>query len=302
MQEICNQLEYGVGIDDIDLDYDPFSDQIENLDHSYRLIGHAYMYLETAYYLAPIEDDMMAIINDQGGIKGTLNVSLSLLSDNLVLDEYENLKDLLGKELNISIKINQALQIPENFSTNVFCQYTMAGCNNETFKTEMVSYTTSPEFNYSKTHKVQITTDLSDEFLNRALIISVYGDITKERKEKELQKIQEIVNKSITINPGIKLRELGFTEEELLNDVSFDNVVVVQESFPRSLDLNDPNVSALKSELSVKEREIKKIEEDLSKMEKEFDKQIQKRLKKIEKQEKIQPSNPEKKSRACMVF
>jgi hypothetical protein len=37
-------------------------------------------------------------------------------------------------------------------------------------------------------------------------------------------------------------------------------------------------------------------------MEKEFDKQIQKRLKKIEKQEKIQPSNPEKKVEHAWFF
>jgi hypothetical protein len=122
------------------------------------------------------------------------------------------------------------------------------------FLIQQVLSSTTPKLTKSRSQLICRTS-----FLNRALIISVYGDITKERKEKELQKIQEIVNKSITINPGIKLRELGFTEEELLNDVSFDNVVVVQESFPRSLDLNDPNVSALKSELSVKEREIKKL-------------------------------------------
>ena len=287
MQEICNQIEYGVNINDIDLDYDPFSDNIDSLSDSYHLIGHAYMYLDTSYYLANIEDDIMAIINDQGAIKGTLNVSLTPRIEGIILEEYDNLRDLIGKELMIRVVINSASNLPQNYSTNVFCQYTMNAFNDEIFKTDKIIETNKdPIFNYGKTHKIMITNDVAEEFLSRALIISVYGDLTKERKQRELLKIKEVSNvMSISIVPGMKLKGLDFTDEELLGDMN-------------SLQLNSPtidnnrtvyNTSAMsyatddkfKNEVSNKEKEIKKIEEEIKIKEKEDEKEINKRLKEI---------------------
>ena len=312
MQDICNQLEYGADLNDIGLEYDPFSDNIDSLSDSFHLIGHAYMYLETSYYLAPIEDDMMAIINDQGAIKGTLNIALTPNIEGVILEEYENLRELIGKELVIKININSASNLPQNYSTNVFCQYTLNAFNDEIYKTPILNETnTDPIFKYENAHKFIITNDISEEFLNRALIISVYGDITKERKEQELRKIKESSNMlSISIIPGMKLKELEYADEELLGDIPTINLFPnkgenssINISNADSLSKIDKNV---KKEVSNKDKEIKKIEEEFKKKEKEIEKEINNRLKEIEKREKQLNENPNagppRKSACCVTF
>ena len=305
MQDICNQLEYGATIEDIGLNYDPFSDNSESFAHTYHLIGHAYLYLDTAYYLDSIEDEALAIINDQGGIKGTVSAAISLAIDGVVLDEYENMKDLIGKELKITIKIFEATKIPQAFCTDCFCQYTMEALNNEVFKTDSIAETNiNPIFNYSKTHTSMITNDVTEEFLSRALIISVYGDMTRDRKAAEMMKIVQNSNvKSITMGHAYKYKDLDYDEDELFAEISEIPRIQVVPPLDESTIANDKSV--YKKQMSIKDKELAKLEEEIKRKAKEDEKEIQKRLKNIEKKElEISQNNGEvpRKSACCITF
>jgi kinesin family member 13 len=310
MQDICNQLEYGANIEDIDLDYDPFSDQADSLSSSYHLIGHAYVYLEAAYYLSVIEDDQVAIINDQGQIMGTLNISLNPLVEGVIMEEFESLRDLVSKELTFTVQILQANSLPPNFSTNVFCQYTMSALNEEVFKTEMLEETNAnPKFGYFKAHRFIVTGEVADEFLSRALTISVYGDITRERKEKELRKLMEHSKTNITLIPGVKIG-MELTEEDIEEELmglskgqektGFLNVSQgVNESHTMML---DATTDTLRAELKNREKELRAVEEEYKRKERDAEKQIQKRIKEIEKREQAGNNPPQRGSSCCLTF
>lgn len=306
MQEICNQLEYGASIDDIGLDYDPFSDNSESFTHTSHLIGNAYMYLESAYYLDSIEDNELAIINDQGSIKGNLSVYIGLSVDGVVLEEYENLRELLGKELRFTVKIKGAYNLPETFSTDTFCQYTMESLNNEIFKTQNILETDpNPLFDYVKIHTIAINSDVTEEFLNRSIIFNIYGDMTRERKEKELLKIKENSNlKGITLGHGMKYKDMDmtdellngslnlFSEESKVPEIKVTNILPQKKIIPENF----------KKEFSAKDKEIARAEEELKQKLKADEKEIAKRLKAIEKRENQLNKSPQAKSSACVTF
>ena len=310
MQDICNQLEMGANINDV-LDYDPFMEALNSETFSYHLLGHSYVYLENAYYLSPIDDDQIAIINDSGHIKGALNISIHPSMDGQPLEEYESLKDIIGKEVNVSISINSAAGIPENYSTNVYCQYTMLAFNNEVFKTDPAEGTsTKPVFNYFKIHKCFINSEVAEEFLSRALIISVFGDITKEKKAKELKKYQD-TTKSISMAPGIKL-DYHLNDDEYLEDSGFlnDSQVFRDQSIHINVGPLDNQSSTInlegyseKEKLKIIEKEIRALEEEQKRKERDLDKDIERRLKNVEKVEKrINEGKPAARSQCCEVF
>lgn len=308
MQDICNQLELGANINDI-LDYDPFIENINSDTFSYHLIGHAYIYLENAYYLSPIEDDQIAIINDSGQIKGTLNVSLNPSLEGSILEEFESLKDLIGKELTLSITINSASGIPENYSTNIYCQYSMLALNNEVFKTEPIEGTnTSPVFNYFKVHKFFINSEVAEEFLNRALTVSVFGDITKEKKTREMKKFQNTIKNS-SMMPGMVL-------DYHLNDDDLEDSGFLNDSaaFKDSIHINVGNLGnqssvtnlegySEKEKLKILDSEIKSLEEEQKRKDRELERDIERRMKNVEKEEKrMSEGKPPSRSQCCQVF
>jgi pSer/pThr/pTyr-binding forkhead associated (FHA) protein len=315
MQDICNQLQFGADINDI-LDYDPFTEQVNQDTFSYHLIGHAYVYLENAYYLSLIEDDQISIINDKGGIKGTLSVTISPYSDQIMLEEFESMKDMIGKDFSLALSIHSATGLPSNYSTNVYCQYSMQAFGNEFYKTEPYDGTeTSPSFNYYKVHKFLINPEVAEEFLTRALIISIYGDITKEKKASEIKKLKETSKTNYSVMPGmINLRD-NIDEDEsfdatlMLNDPKYDIKIngVPNEppsfSSEKQLTLVIPkNDNEMKNVLKNADKRIRDLEEEQKRKEREFEKEYQKRLKNIERAEKnVSEGKAPNKSSCCQV-
>jgi kinesin family member 13 len=300
MQEICNQLDFGGDPNDIIMDYDPFSDNIDNFTHTYHLIGQAYCYMDTLYYLTSLEEDSMAIIDDHGANKGALKVSLIPEIQGVKLEEFESLKDLLGKELTFTIKIFEAAGIPENFCTKVFCKYTLVNLNNEEFKTLPVEETTTnPKFNYVKSHKIIITPEAADEYLNRALTISVFGDLSESTKERELKKLKENVNsslsKSITSKRLTKVKDSGLSIISVEKDSETANVL------PSILQVDNSSIDQLKYELDIKEQQLQRIKAEQLKKEMEYSRKI-KELEEREKKLGIEKPVPNRKSACCITF
>lgn len=312
MQDICSQIEMGANLNDV-LDYDPFTEQINQDTFSYHLIGHAYVYLENAYYLTNIEDDQMSIINEKGGIKGTLSVTLTPYSDAAFLEEFESMKDMIGKEYSISLSIHSASNLPPNYSTNVYCSYSMQSLSNEVFKTDSYEGTDlNPTFNYYKVHKFLINSEAAEEFLSRALIISVYGDLSKEKKAAEIKKYKESSKKSVSMLPGMKFRyDLDDEDESFdatlnLNDATFNVRVNGAPNEPATFDMEQKsstrpanNETEIKNQIKTAQKQIRDYEEEQRKKERELEKEIERRLKNVERAEKLVNEGKDPRTSSC---
>jgi len=284
---------------DIDLEYDPFTENVENLTNTYHLIGHAYCYTDTVYHLQPLEEDTMAIIDDHGTNQGALKVSLLISIEGLDLESFDTLKDLLGKELSLNIKVHEAIGIPENFSSKTFCSYSLAGLNNEEFKTPVFEETTTnPKFNYSVVHKLPISREVADDFLNRALTVSVYGDMSTVKKEREMGKLKASA-KGFSQSFNVKVKN----NKDL--DMFSHSALIPEESHSAylgpSIIMNPMSADSdsLRVELEMKEQQLQKIKAEQLKKEMEYSKRI-KELEDRERELNIAPKN--RGSSCCTTF
>ena len=180
MREVCNQLAYGVDPEELNLSYDPFLDQIDQSQRTYQLIGNAYVFLEVLFYYMAIDEDLFPIIDDHGKHQGHLKLSITPSIEN-VNDEPESLKDFTGRSLDLLLCIPQAQGIPSNYSTNVYCEYNLL--NSGSCRTlACLEKTTSPSFHYKLSHNFFVTPELTELIMSHTLVISVYGDISEDRK------------------------------------------------------------------------------------------------------------------------
>ena len=291
MQEICNQLSMGASPEDIDVGYDPFADKIENIEETYQLIGHSYIYLDVVYYLMGVDEDYIPIIDDRGSKKGSLRVALKTEVKGMNLEDYDNLKELLNKNLDITLKIVEAVDIPENYSTNMYCAYNLTMCSQEEFTTEKcMETTTNPQFNYTKVHSVAVTPEVAEDFLNHALAISVFGDITQEKKQEEINKLKHASTTNYAMaQANIKANmDLSDIEEEEDQDNS-----PLRKSTTKG-------VTELKSKLEQKEELIQKLKAEQLQKEEEYNR----KMREIEeKEKKLQNVAVAKRgSCACIIF
>ena len=189
MREICNQLSYGLEIQDIDLGYDPFNDQIDNSQSTHQLIGNCYVYLEILFYVLGVDEDLIPIIDDHGKNQGSLRLSISPLISGQ-FEDYDSLREIIGRNIEIQLNIVEALGIPENLCNKVYCEYSLV--NTSPFRTDISQgNTTCPKFNYSHTHNFLITDDFIENIISHALTISVYGDITEEKRNQGISKLRD---------------------------------------------------------------------------------------------------------------
>jgi hypothetical protein len=324
MQEIFNQLGYGIDPSEIDIGYDPFGDNVEESMNTVQVIGHCYIYLDIIYYLMKLDEDMFPIIDDRGQSKGSLKIEIVPSIEPFNLEEYDNMKDIEGKELDLHVRIIEAIDIPEHLSTGVHCEYKLLDGDGP-FKTEKIADTsTNPKFLYSKHHKMTITTPLAEEFLKHALTFSVYGDITEEKRQKEIMKLQENIDKNLrppnstfkhtmSILPDISVAEMTPDQENRRFSVvqsdnklrpalsnAFDSRLIdtpmSQFDFPLDFD-------AKKSEIEEREKMLQRLAAEQQRKEEE----LRKRMEEIEAREKMMKDKVEapvvkRGSCACSIF
>ena len=86
-----------------------------------------------------------------------------------------------GKVLDIQIIIESAKGLERNVVEEVVCKYKWIDEMNEEFETQVItSKSTSPIFNYDKTHKLRVSTYVISHIWDGALIFEVYGKGSKE--------------------------------------------------------------------------------------------------------------------------
>ena len=192
MREVCNQINYGLEPEDINIGYDPFGDELDKMGPTHQLIGNCYVYLEVIFYMLSVDEDTIPIIDDHGQHRGALRLSLvpSIQGD---YEELDSLKEAIGRVLEVKINLVEALAIPENLSTNVYCEYNLL--NSGVFRTVTSQHCTiNPRLDYTQIHNFAVTEALIGGIVSHSLTISVYGDITEEKRLKGLSRLRDHAN------------------------------------------------------------------------------------------------------------
>lgn len=103
----------------------------------------------------------------------------------MIPDEQE---ELLEKRLDFIVQIDSALELPDDFCRDVFCQYTFF-LDDEKYKTQKAKgKNQNPEFNYSNHHTVNCVTNLLlDHLKNDCLTIELFG-YPETKKDNQFEK------------------------------------------------------------------------------------------------------------------
>uniref|UniRef100_A0A7S3RZK1 C2 domain-containing protein n=1 Tax=Strombidinopsis acuminata TaxID=141414 RepID=A0A7S3RZK1_9SPIT len=198
-------------------DENPFYDVPEPI-----LIGYAYYKLEGLSWLLD-NPSTTSIISSTFEVFGKLNLNVipvdhdgnEDLADEMIPDEQE---DLLERRIDFVVKIDNALDLPQDFCRDVYCQYSFF-LDNAKYKTSKIKgKNQNPTFNYSNHHTVNCVTSLLLEHLkNDCLTVELYGypDMKKgaisasgATKKKAANKTDKSMNSTMedsqnTTNPAL---------------------------------------------------------------------------------------------------
>lgn len=313
MREICNQLSYGLKAEEIDLGYDPFTDEVDNFRQTHQLIGNAYVYLEVLFYVLGIEEDAFPIIDDHGKHQGSLRLSIEPSFEGLRLEDFDSLKEVIGNVLMLNIHIVQAIGIPDNLCNSVYCEYDLLGAG--MFRTfSSIDKTSSPLIEYKQSHSFSITQDLIDNIISHMLVISVYGDINEEKKQRGISRLQSHAKNRIYGTASKTMRSYVLTEipEEMHSLREIPHASLLEDHSPENInysihkETNSLNQSVgaanyeLKAVIHAQKEEILRLKEDFKKREKELVSKINQSITNNAKVAKVE--NVKEKSCACLVF
>lgn len=305
MREICNQINYGIEPEDVNIGYDPFGDHLDNSQPTHQLIGHCYVYLEVLFYLLPVDEDLIPIIDDHGKYKGTLRVSFTPNVPGKNINELDNLRDVMGHNLEVLIKIDQAVDIPENLATDVYCEYELLDTENS--KTiPCPNFSTCPVIEYQKVHSFVITEEIIDKIIACSLNISVFGDITEEKRLRGLSRLRDHANTRLWTSgkgvPSFVMDEAGSTGEYNRPMSIYEERSPGPFNYSIHKEIADMNMSASMNLTDLK-AVIKAQRDEILRLRNEFTKKDREELRKNSVEKNVAPvENIREKSCACEVF
>ena len=133
-------------------------------------------------------------------------------------EDYDDPNNLVGNELNFKVKIDQITDLPENFCTNIHCEYEFH-LDKKKYVTETITgKNQSPQINYNFQHCVPcVTKNLIEYLLNDKMTIKVYGNQDLKRDKKRSSLPQNAGKKSGLAN---RSRDSGSTKDSSLNVTS----------------------------------------------------------------------------------
>ena len=155
------------------------------LADSWHHLGNVFYFLLSVYNLIETNKDDSPIIDTKGIIQGKLTYSITL--ELLDVDkttklnplEYENLNDLIGKNLKLNIELKKASEIPDKYIFKTMCKYTW---NDNSFETKTVERKKDPIFDYFSEHITAITEDMVNYLMYNTLTVGVFGMIESKKK------------------------------------------------------------------------------------------------------------------------
>lgn len=122
------------------------------------------------------------IVGNNPEIYGVVHINLVPCDDsgNEDLDEDalpNDPNELLGQELNFKVQISHLSNLPDDFGSNIFCEYKFY-MDEKKYRTPVCpGKNQSPEFNYDQLHKVDCVTKFMLDYLaDDKLTIKIYGN------------------------------------------------------------------------------------------------------------------------------
>ena len=162
---------------------------------AHDLIGYVYYFLISMYNLIETKNDETPIIDVKGNIRGRVNYSVGFevvdpfTKQSLPLEDYENMTDLIGKKLKVTLDLRRAGDLPEKQCTEVYAKYQWMDEERKEFNTGPVKEKTrTPQWNYHKEHLLNVDDELVNHCMSNTLTIGVYGllDIPPELKWRRI--------------------------------------------------------------------------------------------------------------------
>ncbi|OMJ85954.1 hypothetical protein SteCoe_12658 [Stentor coeruleus] len=195
MADMCEQYFSGTPLEKINIGYDPFEinpDEIELMMDDGGYIGMVNILSKTLWHLLDIEEEDHVIYGSNGSEIGRLTASIliDIPGEDMGEIAYESLDEIQGKECVFKFSIKQAKGLGNDICKDVFCVYTMPALGKEIFKTKQVSGN-NPVFNFSKDHKFIVTSFVASQIDRGTIAINVFGNKSEELKHSEVNKIRQ---------------------------------------------------------------------------------------------------------------
>lgn len=154
------------------------------LTDSWQHLGNVYYFLLSIYNLIETSKDDSPVIDTKGNIQGKLNYSVALKvldvdrKTELNMLEFETLNELIGKNIQMTIELKKAHDLPEKYSFKTMAKYHW---QDEEYETKVVNKKTTPDFSYAGVHTFTVTDDMIQSLLYNTLTISLYGMIESKK-------------------------------------------------------------------------------------------------------------------------
>lgn len=97
--------------------------------------------------------------------------------------EYENLNELIGKNLKLNVELKKASELPDKYIFKTMCKYTW---NDSSYETKTVERKKDPAFDYFSEHLQAITEDMVNYLMYNTLTVGVFGMIESKNKAKAI--------------------------------------------------------------------------------------------------------------------
>ena len=98
---------------------------------------------------------------------------------------YENINELIGQNLTVTLQFHGARDLPPKYATDVYLAYKWVDENQDDYNTEKTQTGVNvihPEFKYKYEHSLYISNILAERIWESILTINVYGKISKEQR------------------------------------------------------------------------------------------------------------------------
>ena len=206
MAEMCQQYFEGTPIEEIDVGYDPFAldpNEVPEMMDEGGYIGQVNLITETLFYLLDVPEEPHPIYDNSGQQIGSLVVRVMPEVEGEDIEEqgYESMNDIVGKNLNLDVGILQAKDLPSYCSKDVYCSYYLPTDGREEFRTSKASGN-SPVFNYSQNHRLYVTRLSCTEMEKGNFIISLFGSKPEELKVQEINQVRQALGLSQIPQPA----------------------------------------------------------------------------------------------------
>jgi len=93
------------------------------------LIGYVYFFLISMYNLIETRNDETPIIDVKGNIRGRVNYSVTFevidpyTNNSIPTENFDNMTDLIGKNLKVTFDLKRASDLPDKHCTEVYAKY-----------------------------------------------------------------------------------------------------------------------------------------------------------------------------------